>query len=89
MKKFCELLKQVTRWGSNVAVILPAKLVKALGLKVGDELEFKKTVIRKGHVTEMYVGEELSKMEILADVRNLRSEITHNFTFDRDEANSR
>lgn len=80
---------QVARWGRNYAIKLPAKLFKELDLKVGDELELKKTVLQKGHITELHVEKVPSKIEMLADVRDLRTVITYNSTFDRDEANAR
>lgn len=79
---------QLARRGNNFAVKLPAKVVKKLGLKVGAELK-QITVLQNRKVTELHVEKVSSKIEMLADVRNLRTAITYNSTFDRDEANAR
>jgi antitoxin MazE len=84
-----EGLMQVAKWGNSLAVRLPATLVKELRLQVGDELKLKQAVRQKGQVSELLVAKAPSKLEILAGVRELRTAMSPNFVFDRDEANAR
>lgn len=75
---------QVAKWGNSLAVRLPAAVVKALALKVGDEIEI--------HVAEARtfgVARKPGRDELLRRLRALRGRLPSDFKFDRDEANAR
>lgn len=73
---------QVAKWGNSLAVRLPAALVKGLGLKVGDTLEFKVLGDR-----ELGVGKRPDLEAILERARKYRGRMPADFRFDRLEAN--
>ena len=83
------VLVQVTKWGKSLAVRLPTALVKDLGLKEGDQLKLIHAVRHKCRVSELLEAKVRSKLEILAEVRQLRNAMPLNFAFDRDEATVR
>jgi antitoxin MazE len=73
---------RVSEWGNSLAVRLPKDLVKALGLKAGDELDMVEAsgstlAVRKNTVRE----------EALERMRNTRWELPPDYKFNRDEAN--
>jgi antitoxin MazE len=75
---------QVAKWGNSLAVRLPARVVEALGLKAGDDIEIhvegKRTLAAKKTATPK---------ELLARLRKLRGRLPKDFKFDRLEANER
>jgi antitoxin MazE len=73
---------QVARWGSSLAVRLPAAVVEALGLKEGDEIE---VVGDRAFDVEL----DRSRERALALIRSLRNPLPSDWKFDRDEANAR
>ncbi len=75
---------KVSRWGSSLAVRLPAAVVKALDLKEGDQIE-----IRIAGEREFEVSRDRSKETALARLRQLRRPLPHGFRFSREEANER
>ncbi len=75
---------RVARWGSSLAVRLPAAVVEALNLKEGDQIE-----IRVAGTREFEVSRDRSKESALARLRRLRRPLPAGFTFSRDEANER
>lgn len=73
---------QVSKWGNDLAVRLPAAVVEALALKEGDEIEI--------HVAGSRVFEvrrEPDTRELLARLRKFRGRLPDGFNFDRLEAN--
>ncbi len=75
---------QVAKWGNSLAVRLPAAVVEALELKVGDDIEI--------HVADRRafgVSRKLGRGELLKRLRAFRSRLPADFRFDRDEANAR
>lgn len=75
---------QVAKWGSSLAVRLPAAVVEALTLKEGDEIEI--------HVAGARVFEikrRPAARELLARLRRLRGKLPADFRFDRLEAHER
>lgn len=75
---------QVAKWGNSLAVRLPAAVVEALELKVGEEIEI--------HVLdrlELAVARKPGRAELLKRLRAFRGRLPADFKFDRDEANAR
>lgn len=75
---------QVARWGNSLAVRLPAAVVKALGLKEGDEIE-----IRVAGPRSFEVARDRRRERALERIRALRRPLPPGFVFDRDEAHER
>jgi antitoxin MazE len=74
----------VGKWGNSLAVRLPRPLVTELGVVEGDRLIF-----RKGDEAMIDVIREATAEELFARVRALRRAFPADYSFDRDEANSR
>ena len=75
---------QVAKWGNSLAIRLPASVVKALGLKEGDEVEV--------HVVGdrvFGIDRDRSRELALERIRAFRKELPPDWKFDRDEANAR
>jgi antitoxin MazE len=75
---------RVAKWGNSLAVRLPDAVVKALGLKSGDDIE-----IVVGGRRRFEVGRDLSRDRAMARLRALKKPLPKGFLFDRDEANAR
>lgn len=75
---------QVSRWGNSLAVRLPAAVVKALGLKEGDQLE-----IQIASRRAFEVSRSPNARELLARLHKFRGRLPASFKFDRLEANER
>ena len=75
---------QVAKWGNSLAVRLPAAVVEALKLKVGDEIEIQVAGTRTFEVKKCPGAREL-----LARLRKFRGRLPADFKFDRLEANER
>lgn len=75
---------RVAKWGNSLAIRLPDAVVKALGLKSGDEIE----IVVAGE-REFHVGRSRSRERALARLHALRKPLPKGFRFDRDEANAR
>jgi antitoxin MazE len=75
---------QVSKWGNSLAIRLPAKVVKSLGLREGDEVEI---VASAGGRLE--IAKDDMKELALAQLRQLRRPFPVDFRFDRAEANDR
>jgi antitoxin MazE len=75
---------RVSKWGNSLAVRLPDAVVKALGLKTGDEIEIVVTGPR-----QFRVERDRSHERALERLRALRKPLPKGFRFDRDEANAR
>ena len=75
---------QVAKWGNSLAVRLPAAVVEALGLKVGDDIE-----IHVAGTKQFEVARKPGRQELLKRLRAFRGRLPADFKFDRDEANAR
>lgn len=75
---------QVAKWGNSLAVRLPKRLVEALELKEGDEIE----VIVAG-TRRLEIARDTSREQALARLRALKRPLPKGFKFDRGEANER
>jgi antitoxin MazE len=75
---------KVAKWGNSLAVRLPADVVEALGLKVGDEIEL---VAGEGGFS---VARKSDRLELLKAYRaTYAGTRPANYKFDREEANAR
>jgi antitoxin MazE len=75
---------QVAKWGNSLAVRLPRAVVKALGLKAGDEIEITVAAARR-----FSVKRDRSRDKALARLRQFRGRLPADFKFDRAAANER
>jgi len=74
---------QVAKWGTSLAVRLPAAIVEALALKPGDDIE-----IRVADEREFLIARKPGREDMLQRLRSLRGRLPRDFIFDRDEANA-
>lgn len=75
---------RVSRWGNSLGVRLPQKLVNALGLKPGDELE-----VVAATPTRIVVAKADSRVQAIERMRAREWPIPEGYSFDRDEVNAR
>ncbi|MEL7465279.1 MAG: AbrB/MazE/SpoVT family DNA-binding domain-containing protein [Pseudomonadota bacterium] len=73
----------VSKWGNSLAVRLPAKLVKELGLEEGDALE---AVVTDAGALRLKKPEA---KDPFAGTDHLISDLPEGYRFDREEANKR
>jgi antitoxin MazE len=78
------IIVQVSKWGNSLAVRLPAKVVDALGLKEGDQIEIQIVDTRAFEVRR-----DASRQRALKRLRTLRRPLPAGFVFDRADANGR
>ncbi len=74
----------VSKWGNSLAVRLPRKLVEALKLSPGDELEV--VAVSKGKVGVEKIDR---RAEFLKQAEQFHFALPEDYKFDRDEANER
>ena len=75
---------QVGKWGDSLAIRLPLDVVKALNLKVGDEIE-----IQVADHRTLHIAYNCTREDALAQLRALSRPLPPGFRFSRDEANER
>ncbi|HLX02030.1 MAG TPA: AbrB/MazE/SpoVT family DNA-binding domain-containing protein [Trinickia sp.] len=75
---------QVSKWGNSLAIRLPAIVVEALELREGDDVE----IVIAGP-REFQLKKKPTAHEFLERLRQYRGKLPADFTFSRDEANSR
>jgi antitoxin MazE len=75
---------RVGKWDNSLAVRFPAKVVEALQLKKGDEIE-----IRVAGRREFAVARKPRREELVEWLRAFRGRRPNDFKFDREEANAR
>jgi antitoxin MazE len=75
---------QVAKWGTGLAVRLPAAVVEALALKAGDDIE-----IHVADAREFLIARKPGREDMLQRLRALRGRLPGDFVFDREEANAR
>lgn len=73
----------VAKWGNSLAVRLPAKLVRELGLKEGDQIELRKAD------GSLQVERLPRPEEVLAELRRFRGRLPAKERLSRPEANER
>jgi len=75
---------QVGQWGNSLAVRLPARVVEALGLNEGDEIE-----IEIAGTRAFKVRRDRSREQALEHLKALNWSPPPGFRWSRDEANER
>jgi len=75
---------QVSKWGNSLAIRLPAAVVKALGLKEGDDI-----ILHAAGKRSLEIEKAPGTKELLARLRKFRGRLPADFKFDRLEANVR
>ncbi|WP_380938756.1 AbrB/MazE/SpoVT family DNA-binding domain-containing protein [Sphingomonas floccifaciens] len=75
----------MTKLDDGLAVRIPADVVRALGIKEGDTIDFLER--ESGHLT--LVTQEQRRAAALARIRELARPLPANYKFDREEANAR
>lgn len=78
---------RVAKWGNSLALRLPAKLVKELGLVEGDEVEVRS--VDAGTLEIARDGPRMSALEEIRRIRKLSRPLPPGYKFDREEANER
>lgn len=74
----------VSKWGNSLAVRLPKKLVEALKLNPGDELDVVEAA--DGRIAVAKIDK---RSEFLRQAEQFRFALPDGYKFDRDEANER
>ena len=77
---------RVSKWGNSLAVRLPADVVETLGLKDGDEVDFR---VDPTNMRSLAVVKRLSRTELEQRLKRFQGMMPEGFKFDRDEANER
>ena len=72
---------QVAKWGNSLAVRLPAELVRALGLREGDEVSL------RAEAGGFAIAREARPEEVLQELRRFRGKLTVPDRLTRDAAN--
>ena len=75
---------QIAKWGSSLAVRLPAAVVEALSLKEGDDIE-----IELADAHTFGIRKKPGARELLARLRQYRGRLPADFKFDRADAHER
>ncbi len=75
---------QITKWGDDLAVLLPKELVEKMGLSAGDELNIVDVVERT-----LVVQKEDQRKAALERLASRNWSLPPDYKFDRDEANER
>lgn len=74
---------QVAKWGNSLAVRLPAKLVRQLGLKEGDDIDL------HADQTGLAISRHQRPEEVLASLRTFRGRLPGEARLSRDAAHER
>ena len=75
---------RVAKWGNSLAVRLPEAVVKALGLKTGDEIE----IVVTG-ANQFRVERDRGRERAMERLRALKKPLPKGFRLDREEAHAR
>jgi antitoxin MazE len=78
------MIMRVAKWGNSLAVRLPNVVVKALGLKAGDQIE----IVVSGE-RRFEIARNRGRDRALARLRTLKKPLPKGFRFDREPANER
>ena len=73
---------QVSKWGNSLALRLPSAVVRALGLKEGDDIEVTVTDSRRFEISR-----DKTRSRAASRIRGLAAPLPKGFRFDRDDAN--
>jgi antitoxin MazE len=75
---------RVAKWGNSLAIRLPTAVVKALQLKEGDDIK-----VRVAGERAFDVARDRSRERAVERILALRKELSPDWRFDREEANTR
>jgi antitoxin MazE len=75
---------QVAKWGNSLAIRLPAKIVEALELREGDDIE-----VRVVQERIFEIAKRPGRQALIERLRAFRGKLPADFVFDRDDANAR
>ncbi|MDY6948268.1 MAG: AbrB/MazE/SpoVT family DNA-binding domain-containing protein [Pseudomonadota bacterium] len=76
---------RISRWGSSLAIRLPASVVEGRGLREGDDV----TLHAAGGGRSLEIEKTPCAKELLAPLRRFRGRLPEDFKFDRLGANER
>ena len=76
---------QIARWGNSLAVRIPTHVVRALGLKEGDDVQLR--ALEAGELA--VITERERRAAAVASLRAMAVPFPADYSFDRDEANTR
>lgn len=76
---------QIAKWGNSLAVRIPADVVRALGLKEGDEIDL--CALDDGQIAVL--TDRQRREAALARIRSMAVKMPPDFKFDREAANAR
>lgn len=76
---------QVAKWGNSLAVRIPVDVVRALGLKEGDEIDLR--ALDSGAVA--VISERQRRAALMDRIQELSKPAPADFKFDREDANAR
>jgi antitoxin MazE len=76
---------QIAKWGNSLAVRVPVDVVRALGLKEGDEIDLVALDTKQVAV----ITDRQRREAALERLRQLAVPFPPDYKFDRDEANAR
>jgi len=71
---------KVAKWGNSLAVRIPADVAERVGLKEGDEAEFRITAENR-----LEIGRDRRREDALKRLRELRVVLPEDFVFNRNE----
>jgi antitoxin MazE len=74
----------IARWGNSLAVRIPARTVKAMALKEGDEVELELKLVEDAKAER-----ENLRLKAIERLLNMPRTLPADFVFNRDEANER
>ena len=75
----------VAKWGNSLAIRIPADVVRALGLKEGDQVDL--CALPDDQVA--VITEQQQRAALIARLRALAVAFPPDYKFDREEANAR
>lgn len=75
----------IAKWGNSFAVRIPADVLKALGLKEGDDINF--CTLDDGRVA--VISERQQRRAAIDRLKSFRGSLPADYVFDREEANAR
>ena len=78
------LIVQVSKWGSSLAIRLPAAVVEALELEEGDDIE-----VVVADESTFGIRKKPSNQTLLKRLHKFRGRLPDDFVFDRESANQR
>ncbi|GBQ47201.1 AbrB/MazE/SpoVT family DNA-binding domain-containing protein [Gluconacetobacter entanii] len=74
----------ISKWGNSLALRLPKKVVEALNLKEGDDVD-----IFENGVGSFRVERKMGRNEALSNLMSMRNLMPDGFVFDREKVNER